>query len=70
MVVVAKFSSTDDLARIQITPYWWMMAHWHEHYPLELHCRVDITMRTVKGRHHPDEYLAYCPSWAIGKKKG
>ncbi len=51
-------------------PYWWTTAHWHEQYPLELFCHGDITMETVKGRHRPDELLAYCPTWAAGQKKG
>jgi hypothetical protein len=51
-------------------PYWWTTAHWCEQYPLELNCRGDITMDTVKDRHRPDELLAYCPTWSAAKKKG
>ena len=51
-------------------PYWWTVEHWREQYPLELNCRGDITMDTVKDRHRPDELLAYCPTWSAAKKKG
>ena len=27
-------------------------------------------MDAVKGRHRPDELLAYCPTWSTAKKKG
>ena len=70
MVVVAKSSSIEGLTRTQIMPYWWTTAHWREQYPLELNCHGDITMETVKGRHRPDELLAYCPTWSAAKKKG
>jgi hypothetical protein len=70
MVVVAKSSSIEGLTRIQMIPYWWMTVHWREQYPLQLNCRGDISMETVKLRHQPDELLAYCPTWAAGKKKG
>ena len=51
-------------------PYWWTTAHWREQYPLDLNCHANTSMETVKGRHRPDERLAYCPSWAARKKKG
>jgi hypothetical protein len=70
MVVVAKSSSITGLSRIQIMPYCWTTAHWQAQYPEEVDCRADLSMTTVKGKHHPDELLCYCPSWAAGKKKG
>jgi hypothetical protein len=70
MVAVAKSRFIEGLARIQIMPYWWTTAHWREQYPLDLNCHANTSMETVKGRHRPDERLAYCPSWAAGKKKG
>ena len=70
MVVVAKSSSIEGLTRIQMMPHWWITVHWREQYPLQLNCRGDISMETVKLRHQPDELLAYCPTWAAGKKKG
>ncbi len=51
-------------------PYCWTMAHWRDQYPLKLYCHGVITMENVKGRHWPDELLAYCPTWAVGQKKG
>ena len=70
MVVVVKSTSIEGLSRIQIMPYWWTTTHWRAQYPLEVNCRANVSMTTVKGKYHPDELLHYCPSWAAVKKKG
>ncbi len=51
-------------------PYWWTTAHWREQYPQDASCNANISMESVKGKHRPDQQLAYCPSWAAGRKKG
>ena len=70
MVAVAKSNSIEGLSRIQIMPYYWTTNHWREQYPVDASCNGNISMESVKGKHRPDEHLAYCPSWAAGRKKG
>jgi hypothetical protein len=70
MVAVAKSSSIEGLSRIQIMPYWWTTAHWREQYLMDATCNANISMESVKGKHRPDQHLAYCPSWTAGRKKG
>jgi hypothetical protein len=51
-------------------PYWWTTAHWRAQYPLEIDCKAEVTIASVKESHSPDESLRYCPSWVGREKKG
>ncbi len=62
MVVVVKSGSIEGLSRTT--------AHWQAQYSLEVDCRANVSMTTVKGKYHPNKLLRYCPSWAAANKKG
>jgi hypothetical protein len=70
MVVVAMSSKIEGLTRIQIMPYWWTTAHWRAQYAMDVYCKTDISLNTVKSMTVPEDRLRYCPSWTAAKKKG
>ncbi len=37
---------------------------------MDVECRADITISTIKDKYTPDKKLCYCPAWTAGKKKG
>ncbi len=37
---------------------------------MNVECRVDIAISTLKDKYTPDKTLCYCPAWTAGKKKG
>jgi len=70
MVAVVKSSHIDGLSQIQIMPYWWTSAHWRAQYAIDVECRANIAISTIKDKYTPDKRRCYCPSWTAGKKKG
>ena len=70
MVAVVKSSMIGGLSRIQIMPYWWTTAHWRTQYAVDVECRADVGISTIKGTYTPDKTLCYCPAWMAGNKKG
>jgi hypothetical protein len=70
MVAVVMSSMIGGLSRIQIMPYWWTTAHWRTQYAVDVECRADVGISTIKGKYTPDKTLCYCPAWTAGKKKG
>ena len=37
---------------------------------MDVDCRADVVINTIKDTHIVDEQLCYCPSWTIERKKG
>ena len=70
MVAIVKSSCIDGLSRIQMMPYWWTNAHWRAQYAMNVECRADISISTLKDKYTPDDTLCYCPAWTAGRKKG
>jgi hypothetical protein len=69
MVAIVKSSCIDGLSRIQMMPYWWTNAHWRAQYAVDVDCRAEIAISTIKDKYTPDKALCYCPAWTAGKKK-
>ncbi len=62
MVAVVKSSCIDGLSQIQMMPYWWTNAHWQAQYAVDVKCRADIVISTIKDKYTPDKTLCYCPA--------
>ena len=37
---------------------------------MDVDCRADVSMNTIKERHIANEQLCYCPSWTVARKLG
>jgi hypothetical protein len=37
---------------------------------MNVECRADISISTLKDKYTPDDTLCYCPAWTAGRKKG
>ncbi len=37
---------------------------------MDVECRADIVISTIKDKYTPDKTLCYCPAWMAAKKKG
>jgi hypothetical protein len=70
MVVVAMSSKIKGLTRMHIMPYWWTTEHWQDQYAMEVNCRTDISLNTVKSSTQADDTLHYVPALLAAKKKG
>jgi len=70
MVVVAMSSKIKGLTRMHVIPYWWTTEHWQDQYAMEVNCRTDISLNTVKSSTQADDTLRYVPAWLAAKKKG
>ena len=51
-------------------PYWWTTEHWQDQYAMEVNCRTDILLNTVKTSTRADDTIRYVPAWLAAKKKG
>ena len=51
-------------------PYWWTTEHWQDQYAMEVNCRTDISLNTVKTSTRADDTLRYVPAWLAANKKG
>ena len=49
MVVIVKSSNIPHLTRSSIMPFFWSTAHWQSKYSLDVDCRTDISINTVKA---------------------
>jgi hypothetical protein len=70
MVVVAMSSKIKGLTRMHVMPYWWTTQHWQDQYAMEVNCRTDISLNTVKSNTRANDTLRYVPAWLAPKKKG
>ena len=70
MAVVAMSSKIAGLTRTQVMPYWWTTEHWQQQYLMEVNCRTDISLKTLKTMSNADDMLRYCPAWMAPKKAG
>ena len=70
MAVIVKSSNIPSLTRTNIMPFFWSTAHWQSQYALDVDCKTDISMNTVKATSHRDEKLRYCPDWSVSDKPG
>ncbi len=37
---------------------------------MNVECRANIVISTLKDKYTPEKTLCYCPAWTAGKKKG
>ena len=49
MVVIVKSSNIPCLTRSSIMPYFWSTAHWQVQHSLDVDCRVDMSIKSVKA---------------------
>lgn len=70
MAVVAMSSKIAGLTRTQVMPYWWTTEHWQQQYLMEVNCRTDISLKTLKTMSNADDMLRYCPAWMAPKQAG
>ena len=69
MVVVAKASAIDDLARIAIIPGCMTTAFWRKQYAQTVQCRT-TSMSDIKTNHTPDDSLRCMPEVLAPNKTG
>ena len=70
MVVIVKSSNIPILTRSNIMPFFWSTAHWQSQYSLDVDCRTDISIKSVKATARRNEKLRYCPDWSASDKPG
>jgi hypothetical protein len=70
MVVMVKSSVIPTLTRTNIMPHYWGTAHWQMQYPLDLDCKTNMTIKTVKAEARPNAFLRYCSDWSAPRKAG
>ena len=63
-------SKIAGLMRTQVMPYWWTTEHWQQQYLMEVNCRTDILLKTLKTMSNANDMLRYCPAWMAPKKAG
>ena len=71
MVGIVKSTMFEGMKRTDIMPYFWSTDHWKRQYNLASQHNTEIAeITTVKKACVKNEFLRYCPDWAVGAKKG
>jgi hypothetical protein len=70
MVVIVKSSNIPNVTRSSIMPFFWSTAQWQIQYSLDVDCRTDISINTLKGMARQDKKLRYCPDSSASNKPG